>query len=152
MPTRTILLVEDDPNDEHLTLRALRQSGVPNTVVVAHSAHEALDFLERTGRFDGRTSADPRVIFVDNALPGFAGADFVSAIRGMPEFAHIPVVVFSGSADLNLIERCSRAGANSFLEKPLEMAEYARQISTAARYWLNLNLSPKVMHGRATAL
>jgi two-component system response regulator len=67
MPSRTILLVEDDINDEHLTLRALRLSGVPNTVVVAHTGAEALDFLLRTGPFDGRTSPDPMVIFVDNA-------------------------------------------------------------------------------------
>ena len=152
MPSRTILLVEDDPNDEHLTLRALRLSGVPNTVVVAHSGPEALAFLCRTGPFDGRTSPDPLVVFVDNTLPGFAGVELVTAIREIPPLRHVPVVVFSGTCDQSVVERCSRAGANSFLEKPVDMTEYVRQVAAAARYWLTLNLSPCSLQRRASAI
>jgi CheY-like chemotaxis protein len=152
MPSRTILLVEDDPNDEHLTLRALRQSGVPNTVVVAHTAEEALDFLHRSGPFNGRTSSDPIVIFVDNTLPGFPGSDLVSVIRTIPSCHHVPIVVFSGNADLGVVERCALAGANSFLEKPIEMADYIHLVGNAARYWLDLNLGPHSVQNQAATI
>jgi CheY-like chemotaxis protein len=142
MPTRTILLVEDDPNDEQLTLRALRQSGVPNSAVVAHNGREALDFLTRNGPFDGRTSPDPSAIFLDNTLPGYPGPELIARIRSMAEFRSVPIIVLSGASDGCVLDRCSRAGANSFLEKPVDMTDYLHLVSNAVRYWLELNLGP----------
>jgi CheY-like chemotaxis protein len=152
MPSRTILLVEDDPNDEHLTLRALRLSGIPNTVVVAHTGMEALAFLKKTGPFIGRSSPDPLAIFLDNTLPGIAGADLVAAIRQIPDYSLVPVIVFSGSSDGNVIDKCSRAGANSFLEKPVDMSEFTTQMTAAAKYWLTLNLLPSAPARKAMVL
>lgn len=152
MPTRTILLVEDDPNDEQLTLRALRQSGVPNTSVVAHTAQEALDYLGRSGPFVGLDSPVPLVIFVDHALPGRSGPALVADIRSLSRCRTVPVVVFSGSSDGQAVEKCLRAGANSFLEKPVEMGEYMQLIANAARYWLDINLSPREIRSKASAL
>ena len=152
MPTRTILVVEDDPNDENLTLRAFRQAELPCTVVVAHTAQEAMQFLLREGPFDGRRSSDPAVVFVDNTLPGYGGAELVSRIREVKALAGVPVVVLSGSSDINVVESCCKAGANSFLEKPLEMGDYLRQVSMAAQYWLNLNLCVHSKTGQASAL
>ena len=116
MPYRTILVVEDDLNDEHLTLRALRQSGIPCTVIVAHSGTEALQFLNRTGPFEGRIGPQPLAIFVDHTLPGCGGVELIRSIREMPQLAAVPVIVFSGSLDSNVVDRCCKAGANSFLE------------------------------------
>lgn len=142
MALRTILVVEDDPNDENLTLRALRNCGVPCSVVVAHTAQEAMDFLLRQAAFSGRTSPDPHVVFLDNTLPGSDGFELVTNIRSVAAFRGIPLVILSGSSDQNVIERCARAGANSFLEKPMEMPDYMREVGNAAKYWLDLNLSP----------
>ncbi|HWD38445.1 MAG TPA: response regulator [Fimbriimonas sp.] len=147
-----MLVVEDDVNDEHLTLRALRQSGVHCSVVVAHNGADALHFLRRTGPFDGRVGSDPIAIFVDNTLPGYGGVDLVTAIRAIPEFNGVPVVILSGCSDLNVVHKCSMAGANSFLEKPIDMADYIRQIGAAAQYWLNLNLSGPQLANAATAM
>jgi len=152
MPYRTILIVEDDPNDEHLTLRALKQSGIPCTVVVAHSGRDAIHFLNRSGPFEGRLGPAPMAIFVDHALPGLAGEDLIRSIREIPEMRGVPVIVFSGSLDSNVVDRCTHAGANSFLEKPVEMESYVEQVNAAARYWLTLNLAPGSLEGKATAL
>ena len=115
MPTRTILVVEDDLNDEHLTLRALRQSGVSCSVLVAHNAQEALHFLHRTGPFDGRTTPNPITIFVDSSLPGFGGADLVKEIREIPELWSVPVIILSVNSYGNVVDRFCLACANSFL-------------------------------------
>jgi two-component system, response regulator len=152
MPYRTILVVEDDLNDEHLTLRALRQSGIPCTVVVAHCGKDALHFLNRTGPFEGREGPEPLAIFVDHTLPGFGGVELIQAIRSNPALATVPVVVFSGSLDSNVVEQCCRAGANSFLEKPIEMESYVRQVNAAAKYWLTLNLAPSTLQDKVSAL
>jgi CheY-like chemotaxis protein len=144
MPNRVVLVVEDDPNDEHLTLRAIRSS-VHCSVIVAHSAAEALNFLKRVGPFENRSGPNPMAIFVDNALPGLGGADLVAAIRIEPQLRSIPIIVLSGSSDCKVVERCHLAGANSFIEKPLEMSDYVTQVGHAARYWLNLNLLPNAM-------
>jgi CheY-like chemotaxis protein len=152
MLAKTILVVEDDPNDETLTLRALSQMNVQCSVVVAHNGQEALDYLKRSGKYDGRNSNNPQVIFVDNTLPGLGGVELVRAIREIPEVATVPIVVLSGNGDSNLVDRCCRAGANSFLEKPFELGEYVRQIGTAASYWLTLNHCPAPISGRASAL
>jgi two-component system response regulator len=141
MPNRIVLVVEDDPNDEHLTLRAIRQH-VHCSVIVAHSAAEALGFLTRTGPFDNRSGPNPTAIFLDNALPGFGGADLVAEIRKQPSLRTIPIIILSGSSDCNVVEKCHRAGANSFLEKPLEMSDYLAHVGHAAHYWLNINLLP----------
>ena len=118
-------------------------------MVVAHDATEALHFLRRTGKFADRYTPDPTAIFVDNTLPGFGGADLVAEIRKMPNLKTVPVIVLSGSSDMNVVDRCSKAGANSFLEKPVDMTEYMKYVSTATNYWLNLNLLPPRIGSRS---
>jgi two-component system response regulator len=142
MPNRIILIVEDDLNDEHLTLRAIRQSNLHCSVIVAHNADEAMSFLNRTDCFSDRSRPEPIAIFVDNTLPGFAGAELIAEIRKVQCLKLVPIIVLSGTSDANVVDRCHVAGANSFLEKPVEMSEYVAQVSHAANYWLNLNLLP----------
>ena len=137
MKFHTILVIEDDPNDESLTLRALRGVERACSVVVARSGNDALDYLFRRGVFDGRTSADPAVVFLDNALPGVPGNELVCQIRAEPNLRDVPLVVFSGTSDGVVIDRCLQAGANAFLEKPLDMGEYVSTLRGAAEKWLS---------------
>ena len=136
MNIHTILVVEDDPNDESLTLRALRGLTSACCVVVARSGGDALDYLLRRGTFTGRGSADPGVVFLDNTLPGIAGNELVRKIRAESSLSAVPLVVFSGSSDGVLIDRCLDAGANAFLEKPVDMGDYLSTLRTAAEKWL----------------
>lgn len=152
MPTRTILVVEDDPNDENMTLRALRNSAVPCTVVVAHTAPEAMDYLSRRGRFHDRLSPDPCVVFMDNTLPGSGGYELVIQIRQIASLRSMPLVVLSGSSDETVIERCLRAGANSFIEKPMDLTDYVTTVGAAARYWVELNLGPQTVRRAGSLL
>lgn len=136
MNSHTILVVEDDPNDENLTLRALRGINKPCSVVVARGGNDALDFLLRQGTFAGRESADPDVVFLDNTLPGVPGNELVGRIRAVDSLKNVPLVVFSGTSDEALIARCLSAGANEFLEKPLDMTEYVQGLRRVAERWL----------------
>lgn len=137
MNPRTILVVEDDSNDENLTLRALRGVSVPCSVVVARSGADALDYLLRRGEFDGRRSANPDVVFLDNAMPGMPGNELVGRIRSETALEGVPLVIFSGTTDETLIANCLGAGANAFLEKPVDTADYLSNVRTTAEYWLS---------------
>ena len=141
MKPRTILVVEDDPNDENLTLRALRGIETPCSVVVARSGNDALDFLLRRGPFTERESADPDVVFLDNALPGVPGNELVRKIRAEESLRGVALVVFSGSSDEGLIARCLEAGANAFLEKPVDMGDYLANLRESATTWLHRTAS-----------
>lgn len=132
----SILVVEDDPNDENLTLRALRGIQKPCSVVVTRSAGDALDFLLRQGAFVGRTTPHPDVVFLDNTLPGMPGNELVHRIREVDELREVPLVVFSGSSDEALVQRCLDAGANEFLEKPVDMNDYLDGLRGVAQRWL----------------
>jgi CheY-like chemotaxis protein len=142
MNNRIVLIVEDDPNDEHLTLRAIKESKVLCSVSVVHNANQALNFLRCENEYAGRTHRIPNVIFVDNTLPGHGGSELVTEIRKIPELQLVPVVILSGSSDPKVVDRCHRAGANSFLEKPLELHDYVLQVGRAATYWLDVNRLP----------
>lgn len=136
MNPHTILVVEDDPNDETLTLRALRGLSVACSVVVVRSGHEALDFLLRRGVFATRTTANPDIVFLDNTLPGIGGNELVTLIREKEELNSVPLVVFSGTSDQVQINRCLAAGASGFVEKPLELADYISTLRKTAEHWL----------------
>lgn len=138
MKPRTILVVEDDANDEKLTLRALRSIAEACSVVVARSGGDALDFLLRRGEFAGRQSADPDVMFLDNSLPGIPGDELVRRIRAEETLRKVPLVVFSGSSDQSLVQNCLAAGANEFVEKPVDMVDYLTSLRCAAERWLSV--------------
>ena len=137
MKPRTILVVEDDPNDENLTLRALRSIETSCSVVVARSGDDALDFLFRRGAFAQRDSANPDLVFLDNTLPGVPGNELVRQIRSVAALNDVALVVFSGSSDEDLIARCLQAGANAYLEKPVDMTDYITNLRAAATNWLD---------------
>jgi two-component system response regulator len=137
----TILLIEDNQDEEAMTMRAIRRSTVACQVLVAHSTDEALDYLFGRSAFAGRESRNPDVIVTDFKIGPMGGAELISEIRGDPRTRLIPVVVLTGSASSDQIDDLYRRGANSLLEKPVEFDEFTTAVTRLARYWGLLNTS-----------
>ena len=135
-----ILLVEDNPDDEALTLRALRKANVGNDVVVVRDGVEALDFLFATGAYAGRdTSHVPQVILLDLKLPRVDGLEVLRRIRADARTKLMPVVILTSSdEDQDRIQGYS-LGANSYVRKPVEFAQFAEAVRQLGLYWLVLN-------------
>lgn len=140
---RTILLVEDNPDDEALTVRALKKGRILNDVIVARDGAEALDYLFGTGAHTGRDlSAMPAVILLDLKLPKVDGLDVLRAIRSDEQTKLLPVVILTSSREeQDLIDGYS-FGANSYVCKPVEFEEFANAVTQLGVYWLLLNEVP----------
>jgi CheY-like chemotaxis protein len=138
-----ILLVEDNPGDEALTLRALRKNNIANEVVVARDGAEALDYLFGTGPHAGRDArALPQVVLLDLKLPKVDGLEVLSRVRGDPRTTMLPVVVLTSSKeDRDLAESYTR-GANSYVRKPVDFQKFVEAVSQLGLYWLVLNERP----------
>jgi CheY-like chemotaxis protein len=133
-----ILLVEDNPKDEALTLRALKKANIMNRVVVAHDGAEAVDYLFGTGA-DGSRNAPPQLILLDLKLPKLDGHEVLKRIRGDARTQPLPVVILTTSVeDRDLLEGY-RLGANSYVRKPVDFAEFAQAVVQLGLYWLVLN-------------
>ena len=141
--TSTILLVEDNPDDEELTIAALKNSGITNRVVVARDGKEALDFLFRQGVFAFRdVTTDPRLVLLDLKLPTISGMEVLMALRAHNETRFLPVVVLTTSSQEEDILGSYKLGANSFIRKPVEFAKFSEAIKQLGTYWLLLNEVP----------
>jgi two-component system, response regulator len=141
-----ILLVEDNPDDEALTMRALRNNNIKNEVHVAHDGVEALDFLFRTGEFAGREmTKTPALILLDLKLPRLDGIEVLKRIRSTEQTRLFPVVVLTTSnEDIDLL-RCYDNGANSYVRKPVDFQEFVDAVGQLGLYWLLLNEKPPVV-------
>lgn len=143
MKDRIILLVEDNPDDEELTLRALRLGNVANDVAVARDGSEALDFLFCTGKHAGRDPAQmPTVVLLDLKLPKLGGIDVLRRMRADARTRLIPVVVLTSSSEEEDMVRSYESGANSYVRKPVEFAAFATAVSQLGIYWMLLNQAP----------
>jgi two-component system response regulator len=143
MADKTILLVEDNPDDEELTLRALRQAKVANEVIVARDGIEALDFLFGKGRFKERdVQQRPAVVLLDLKLPKLNGLDVLQRMRADPLTKLIPVVVLTSSSEDEDKLRSYASGANSYVRKPVEFGSFANAVAQLGVYWLLLNEGP----------
>jgi len=142
-PTKTILLVEDNPNDEELCLRALKKSNLANPIVVARDGEEALEYLFATGRYAGRDTQDlPGVVILDLKLPKVDGHEVLERIRKEERTRFIPVVILT-SSDENLDKLQSyRLGANSHVRKPIKFDKFAEAVQQLGLYWLLINDPP----------
>lgn len=137
---KLILLIEDNPDDEQLTLRTLRRHNVINEVVVAGDGKFALDYLFREGEHADKAGEPlPELIILDLSLPGMDGIEVLSRIRQSEKTALIPVVVLTGTEDAQKVREAYRCGANSFVVKPQSHQEFADVILNTAMYWLLLN-------------
>jgi two-component system response regulator len=135
-----ILLVEDNPKDEALTLRALRKSGIMNEVAVTRDGAEALDFLFCTGAYSGRNPADePAVVLMDLNLPKIGGLEVVRRIRGDDRTRLLPVVILTSSDEEEDRLKGYEFGANSYVRKPVEFNAFANAVKQLGLYWLILN-------------
>jgi CheY-like chemotaxis protein len=135
-----ILLVEDNHDDELLTLRALKKNHIANEVVVARDGVEALDVLFGTGPHAGRdTGRPPQVVLLDLNLPRLGGLDVLERLRADARTRLLPVVVLTSSKeDEDLIGSYAK-GANAYVRKPVDFAEFLQAVKTLGRFWLVLN-------------
>jgi CheY-like chemotaxis protein len=144
MKEKMILLVEDNPDDEELTLRALRKSNIANDVFVARDGSDALDFLFCTGKHAGRDPlAMPAVVLLDLKLPKLNGIDVLNRMRADPRTALIPVVVLTSSSEDEDMLRSYQSGANSYVRKPVEFSAFAGAVTQLGVYWMLLNEIPQ---------
>ena len=141
-----ILLVEDNPDDEILTLRALKKNNIKNEVTVARDGVEALDFLFGTGAYEGRDlSAMPEVILLDLKLPRIDGLEVLRRIRETERTRLLPVVVLTTSTEDQDRLRSYDLGANSYIRKPVDFQEFIGAVGQLGLYWLILNEPPPVV-------
>ncbi|TLY16320.1 MAG: response regulator [Nitrospirae bacterium] len=135
-----ILLVEDNPDDEALTLRALKQNKIQNEVVVARDGAEALDYLFARGAYAGRDlRVMPQLILLDLKLPKVDGLEVLQRLRADPRTAHLPVVVLTSSREGRDVIESYRHGANSYIPKPVDFARFTEAVRQLGLYWLVLN-------------
>jgi len=145
---KTILLVEDDPNDEALTLRAFKKNNITNKVVVARDGSEALDYLFCIGNFSGRDPKDlPQLILLDLKLPKLNGHEVLEKIRSDNRTQLLPVVVLTTSKEDMDIVRSYQLGANSYIQKPVDFTKFIQAVGQLGRYWLVYNEMPKSTEG-----
>lgn len=139
---KIILLVEDNPDDEALTLRALRSSNILNEVVVARDGREALDYLFGEGAYAGRDlSIMPELILLDLKLPKIDGLDALRLIRSNERIRFIPVVILTSSREEKDVVSSYSLGANSYIRKPVDFVQFVEAARQLGLYWLVLNES-----------
>jgi two-component system response regulator len=144
MGERVILLVEDNPDDEALTLRALSKNNIANQVIVARDGAEALDYLFGTGEHKGRNVAhQPQLILLDLKLPKIDGLEVLKRLRSDHRTKHVPVVVLTSSMEQRDIVACYDDGANSYIRKPVDFEEFLKAVNQLGMYWLLMNVVPE---------
>ncbi len=142
MHTKLILLVEDNPDDEVLMLRALKKNKIHNRVVVAHDGVEALEYLFATGKYEENTIGDlPHLILLDLKLPKIGGHDVLKRLRADERTRYIPVVVLTSSTEEKDIIASYDVGANGFVQKPVDFNQFVEVANQLGVYWLGVNRS-----------
>ena len=143
MNKKLILLVEDNPDDETLTLRALERNNILNEVVVARDGVEALDYLFARGMYAERDmSVMPQVILLDLNLPKIDGLEVLQSLRADDRTKFLPVVIFTSSKEEQDIINSYNLGANSYIRKPVDFFQFTEAVRQLKLYWLVLNEVP----------
>ena len=144
MSGKAIFLVEDNPDDEALTLRAFQKNNIRNNVVVARDGVEALDYLFATGAHQGRDTADlPQVMLLDLKLPRIDGLEVLRRVREDARTHLLPVVILTSSREERDLIEGYRLGCNSYVRKPVNFDEFLEAARQLGLYWLLLNESPR---------
>lgn len=148
MENKIILLVEDNADDEKLTLRALKKNNISNEVVVARNGAEALDYLFGTGPYAGRNlSVMPQVVLLDLKLPKLDGLEVLRRVRADERTKLLPIVILTSSNEE--VDRITGygLGANSYVRKPVDFNQFSEAARQLGLYWLVLNESPPARRG-----
>jgi len=141
---KSILLVEDNSQDEKLILRALHKANLANQVDVVRDGQQALDYMFREGEFSGRPGTDPpTVVLLDIGLPRVSGLDVLKRLRSDPRTRLQPVVMLTSSDEERDRLASYEDGANSFVRKPLDFSEFAETVARLGIYWLAVNKPPQ---------
>ncbi|HXG00661.1 MAG TPA: response regulator [Bacteroidota bacterium] len=139
---RTILLAEDNPNDVELTLEALSSYNLANQVVVVSDGAEALDFLYRRNKYQGRTSGDPVVVLLDLKMPKVDGLEVLRIIKSDPKLRTIPVVILTSSREETDLIRSYELGVNAYVVKPVNFQQFVESVRQLGVFWAIINEPP----------
>jgi len=143
MRNNDILLVEDNPDDVELTIRAFRKNHISNKVIVAKDGAEALDYMFGTGAYEGRDARDtPVVVLLDLKLPKIGGLEVLQRIRQNESTGLVPVVILTSSAEQNDVGNGYALGANSYIRKPVDFEQFTEAVKSLGLYWLVWNEPP----------
>jgi CheY-like chemotaxis protein len=143
-----ILLVEDNPNDAEMTIRALKKHQVLNRIVHVRDGEDALDYVFRRGTFADRANAGhPKLIILDLKLPKVDGLEVLKTLKNDPETKTIPVTILTSSREESDLVRSYELGVNSFIVKPVEFEDFAKAVSDLGMYWMLLNEVSDVVPG-----
>ena len=144
--SKSILLVEDNPDDVELTLRALQRNNITNGIVVANDGAEALDYLFGTGEYDGRdTRIMPVVIILDLKLPKVDGLEVLKRMRSDERTKFVPVVILTTSSEEQDLAQSYFNGANSYIRKPVDFGQFSEAVRQLKMYWVLLNEPPQLV-------
>lgn len=140
---KIILLVEDNPDDELLTLEALKDNNIKNKVFIAHDGEEALDYLFSRGEFKDRDSGMlPQVVLLDLKLPKIDGLEVLKQIRSNDKTKFLPVVILTSSKEETDLIKSYQLGANSYIRKPVDFEQFTQSVKYLGLYWIVLNEMP----------
>jgi two-component system response regulator len=138
-----ILLVEDSPNDVKLTIHALREENLGNSIQVARDGEEALDFLFCRGKFASRSfDQPPRLVLLDLKLPKVDGLEVLRAVKGDPRTQAIPIVVLTSSREEGDLVESYKLGVNAYIQKPVEFDSFRKAVKQLGLFWLVVNEPP----------
>jgi len=143
--TKVILLVEDNPDDEALTLRAFAKNNIGNRIVVVRDGAEALDWLFKRGRHAERGEPEPQIVLLDLKLPKVDGLEVLRQMRDDPRTKLMPVVILTSSKEESDVLRGYELRANSYIRKPVDFARFVEAVREIGMYWLVLNEPPPVL-------
>jgi len=143
-PILQILLIEDNRDDEELTLMTLEQNNIAQDIKVVRDGAEALEYLFGTGAYLGQNPVLPHLILLDVKLPKIDGIEVLKRVKSEPRTQMIPIVMLTSSREKHDVERCYRFGANSYVVKPVDFAQFKDAIKQLGSYWQSLNVLPVI--------
>ena len=141
--SKTVLLVEDNPDDVKLTLRAFKRNNMLNPIAVCRDGVEAVDYLFARGAFENRAGKPlPTLVILDLKLPKLDGMGVLKAIRADERTRNLPVVILTSSKEEDDLAQSYSLGANSYVRKPVDFAEFVEAVKVLGIYWLMMNEPP----------